>query len=235
MRVAIIGYGVVGKATHRTIDKTHEVLIHDPWQGKHCVYQEADIIFICTPTENVETYTNKLKNHPNVFIRSTIPFTIVKDTNFAVYPEFLTERYADYDAIHPKCSIVGGTPEQFNMLNKVSIFDKFHYTTPEYAALAKLSTNVYFIQKVTFANVLYNLCQDHGLDYNKLKDAMSADVRMWIHDHFDVPGHDGKLGWGGKCFPKNIEVMKSLVNDKDKQFLDELTDYNDIQRCGKDQ
>ena len=121
-------------------------------------------------------------------------------------------------------------PEQFNMLNKVSIHSNFHYTTPEYAMLAKLSTNVYFIQKVTFANMLYNLCKEHGLDYNKLKDTMAADERMWIHDHFDVPGHDGKLGWGGKCFPMNIEVMKGLVNTTDFKFLDSLIDYNETQR-----
>ena len=230
MKVAIIGYGVVGKATHKTIQRQHEVMIHDPHQGKHCIYQEADAVFICTPEPSVDIYTKKLTNHTCVYIRSTIPFTWVKDTNFAVYPEFLTERYADYDALYPKTSIVGGTPEQFNMLNKVSIHSNFHYTTPEYAMLAKLSTNVYFIQKVTFANMLYNLCKEHGLDYNKLKDTMAADERMWIHDHFDVPGHDGKLGWGGKCFPMNIEVMKGLVNTTDFKFLDSLIDYNETQR-----
>jgi len=230
MKVAIIGYGVVGKATHKTIQRQHEVMIHDPHQGKNCIYQEADAVFICTPEPSVDIYTKKLTNHPCVYIRSTIPFTWVKDTNFAVYPEFLTERYADYDALYPKTSIVGGTPEQFNMLNKVSIHSNFHYTTPEYAMLAKLSTNVYFIQKVTFANMLYNLCKEHGLDYNKLKDTMAADERMWIHDHFDVPGHDGKLGWGGKCFPMNIEVMKGLVNTTDFKFLDSLIDYNETQR-----
>lgn len=230
MKVAIIGYGIVGKATHKTIQKQHEVMIHDPHQGKHCIYQEADAVFICTPTENVDTYLQKLTKHSYVYVRSTIPFTLVKNKNFAVYPEFLTERYADYDALYPKCSIVGGTPEQFNMLNKVSIHDSFHYTTAEYAALAKLSTNVYFIQKVTFANLLYNLCQDHGLDYNKLKNTMAADERMWIHDHFDVPGHDGKLGYGGKCFPKNMETMRSLVNENDDLYFENLVDYNDIQR-----
>ena len=230
MKVAIIGYGIVGKATHKTIQKQHEVMIHDPHQGMHCVYQDADAVFICTPEPSVDIYTKKLTNHPHVFIRSTIPFTWIKDTNFAVYPEFLTERYADYDSTHPKLSIVGGTPEQYNMLNKVSIFDKFYYTTPEYAMLAKLSTNVYFISKVTMANVFYNLCEEHGLDYNKLKDTMGQDERVYPNEHWSVPGHDGKLGWGGKCFPMNIEVMKGLVNTTDFKFLDSLVDYNETQR-----
>ena len=230
MKVAIIGYGVVGKATHKTIQRQHEVMIHDPLQGLNSVYTQADVVFICTPTEYVNIYLEKLTKHPYVYVRSTIPFTLVKNKTFAVYPEFLTERYADYDTLNPKCSIVGGTPEQFNMLTKVSIHNNFHYTTAEYAALAKLSTNCYFSQKVTFANILYNLCQDHGLDYNKLKNTMAADERMWIHDHWDVPGHDGKLGYGGKCFPKNIEIMKNLVNETDELYFEQLEDYNNIQR-----
>ena len=59
---------------------------------------------------------------------------------------------------------------------------------------------------------------------------MAADERMWIHDHWDVPGHDGKLGYGGKCFPKNIEIMKNLVNETDELYFEQLEDYNDIQR-----
>ncbi len=230
MKVAIIGYGVVGQATHKTIQKNNEVMIHDPDKGKHCVYQEADVVFICTPETPVYNYIQKLTNHPYVYIRSTIPFTWIKDTNIAIYPEFLTERYADYDALYPKTSIVGGTPEQFNMLNKVSIHSNFNYTTPEYAMLAKLSTNVYFISKVTMANVFYNLCKKYGLDYDKLKNTMAADERVYPNEHWSVPGHDGKLGWGGKCFPMSIKMMKSLVDEKDYNLLDEFVKYNETQR-----
>ena len=53
---------------------------------------------------------------------------------------------------------------------------------------------------------------------------------MWIHDHFDVPGPDGKLGWGGRCFPKNLDMMKTLVNGSDTHLVDFLQHYNNQQR-----
>jgi UDPglucose 6-dehydrogenase len=233
LKIAIIGYGVVGKATNRQLDRTKNLIttmIHDPDEGYKAVYKDADVVLICTPTEHVEEYLNTLKNHKNVFIRSTIPFTLVKDTNFAVWPEFLTERTAYQDSINPKANIIGGTPEQFNILNDITTIQSFKYTTNIYAALMKLATNLYFMQKVSFANILYNLCKDNDLEYQKLKDALSADDRMWIHDHFDVPGPDGKLGYGGKCFPTNMEIALDLVSGTDKDILEKIKGFNEEQR-----
>jgi len=228
--IAIIGYGVVGKATARTIRKSHKVTLYDPSLDLNNPYENADIIFICTPSENVQEYLKKLKDHKNVFVRSTIPFHLVKDTNYAVWPEFLTERTAEHDSINPKCNVVGANIDQYNELLDVTIFNDYTLTTNVYAALMKLSTNIYFIQKVTFANMLYNICSTYGLEYDKLKDVLGADDRMWIHDHFDVPGPDGKLGWGGRCFPKNLDMMKTLVNGSDTHLVDFLQHYNNQQR-----
>lgn len=234
LTIAIIGYGVVGKATHRQLKDHYSkiIMIHDPLNEgyKKAVYKDADVVLICTPTEHVEKYLNTLKNHKNVFIRSTIPFTLVKDTNFAVWPEFLTERTAYQDSINPKANIIGGTPEQFNILNDITTIQYFKYTTNVYAALMKLATNIYFMQKVSFANILYNLCKENDLEYQKLKNALSADDRMWIYDHFSVPGPDGKLGYGGKCFPANMEMMLDLVSGTDKTILEKIKEFNNEQR-----
>ena len=233
--IAIIGYGVVGRATERIIKsdstKLNAVEIHDPLLNIECGYQNADIVFICTPSENVEEYLNRLKKHKYVYVRSTIPFHLVKDTNYAVWPEFLTERTAEHDSMHPKVQVVGGNKDQCeSLIEIISSPIPFKETTNVYAALMKLSTNIYFIQKVTFANMLYNICQSNGLEYDKLKDVLSEDDRMWIHDHFDVPGTDGKLGWGGRCFPKNLEMMKTLVNGNDTHLVQLLQHYNNDQR-----
>ena len=121
-------------------------MIHDPLDFLNSVYTlKTDVVFICTPTDYVKIYLEKLTKHPYVYVRSFIPFTLVKNKNFAVYPEFLTERYADYDTLNPKCSIVNGTPEQFNMLTKVSIHNNFHYTTvPEYGNYDKTINELLF-------------------------------------------------------------------------------------------
>ena len=135
LSIAIIGNGVVGQATKRVVQNCHRVTMHDPMQQLFCDYDLADVIFICTPTECVQEYLDKLKDHSFVYVRSTIPFHMVRDTGFAVWPEFLTERTAVHDSLHPKLNVVGGTAEQLNMLGEATLFSKFRRTTNVYACL----------------------------------------------------------------------------------------------------
>ena len=88
MQIAIIGYGIVGKATKEVLISGHDIQIHDPLINQHCEYKNAEVVIICTPTSNVKAYLEKLHDHDMVFVRSTIPWKWVKDTNFAVWPEF---------------------------------------------------------------------------------------------------------------------------------------------------
>ena len=67
--IAIIGYGVVGQATERVINKDYVVMIHDPAQDKIADYSKANVIFICTPTVFVEQYIKELRLHPFVYVR----------------------------------------------------------------------------------------------------------------------------------------------------------------------
>ena len=76
--------------------------------------------------------------------------------------------------------------------------------------------------------MLYNFCKQNDLDYNKLKDVLGQDPRLWIHDHWQVPGPDGKLGIGGKCFPKNLEMIKEMGFDK--EFCELMEKFNKEQR-----
>jgi len=230
LTVAIIGNGVVGQATARVIKEKHKVVVHDPIQGQTCDYKTADVVFICTPTELVEQYINELKMHKFVYVRSTIPFKLVQGTNIAVWPEFLTERTAVRDSLNPKLNVIGGNAQQQDKLCEVTIFNEFDGTSNVYASLMKLTTNVYFAQKVSFANVIYNLCNDNGLDYDTLKSILGSDARTWIEDHWTVPGPDGKLGYGGKCLPANVDIMLGLLKGKDKNLLQTYKEYNEEQR-----
>ena len=64
--------------------------------------------------------------------------------------------------------------------------------------------------KVTFANVLKEIA---GNDYHELQKTLVQDPRMAADIHFQVPGPDGQYGYGGKCFPKNLEIFKEFSND----------------------
>ena len=83
--VAIIGYGIVGKATHEVLLDHINVEIHDPEKGHKCDYKSADVVFICTPYEHVGNYINDLKSHKRTYIRSTIPLDWVVDSDIAVW------------------------------------------------------------------------------------------------------------------------------------------------------
>jgi UDP-glucose 6-dehydrogenase len=228
MNIAIIGNGIVGKATKKVL--IGNVSFHDPKQGLECDYKDADVVFICTPTDYVQEYLKELTHHPYVFIRSTIPFDLVVDTDFAVWPEFLTERSWQYDAKNPLCLICGGNIEQVQLLKEITDFQKWYLpnlnwfqTTNHTAALMKNATNVFYAMKVSYANMLHSLCQENNLSYNELKHCLKQDPRMG-NVHWDVPGPDGKKGFGGKCFPANLELMIQQMTDND--LLIEVEKYN---------
>ena len=77
--------------------------------------------------------------------------------------------------------------------------------------------------KVSFANILYDLCDKYNMSYDHLKDCILQDPRMG-DEHWQVPGPDGKRGYGGKCFPQNLEIMKNQTDDND--LLVEVERYN---------
>ena len=62
----------------------------------------------------------------------------------------------------------------------------------------------------------------------ELKSVIGADERMWINDHWEVPGPDGRKGWGGKCFPKNLELIKEMGFNN--EFCKLMKSFNEDQR-----
>ena len=230
MKIVIIGFGVVGQATKETLKGNNTIEIHDPKKGHISNYKDADVVFICTPHEHVGSYLNELKDHESVFVRSTIQFEWVLNTNIAVWPEFLTERTWKEDAVNPLCCICGGSIRQLETLKNLTKFKyikSWYHTENHTAALMKNATNVFYTMKVSYANILYDICEKYNISYDKLKNCITEDPRMGTQ-HWDVPGPDGKLGYGGKCFPQNLEMMRDLIKDND--LLIEIERYNNSRR-----
>ena len=56
------------------------------------------------------------------------------------------------------------------------------------------------------------LCQKLGCDYQKVQKGVL--LSGYINDmHTYVPGPDGKLGYGGKCFPKDVKALVAALKD----------------------
>ncbi|QQS39185.1 UDP-glucose/GDP-mannose dehydrogenase family protein [Candidatus Woesebacteria bacterium] len=200
------------------------------------VVEKSEFIFVCVPTpvyddesgidlsvvnsvvKNIAEYakgTNKI-----VIIKSTvIPGTTAgfsrkyKDVEFAMNPEFLTEINAPWDFLNPSRVVIGSLNE--DSANKVAILHRDLYgydipifiTDPTTAELAKYMANTFMATKVIFANEMAELAEKLGVNYNSVKEMVTADPRI-TKSFFGVSPFGG---FGGKCFPKDTMALLSLA------------------------
>jgi UDPglucose 6-dehydrogenase len=74
----------------------------------------------------------------------------------------------------------------------------------------KIFCNCFYAVKIQFFNELYVTCQKNGSNYNKVRDMMLKN--NWINPmHTSVPGPDGKLSYGGLCFPKDTSALNNYM------------------------
>jgi len=134
-------------------------------------------------------------------------------------PEFLTERSANYDFINQTRIILGGSIKD---TNKVADLFRWRFgksipvieTNFESAELIKYMTNTFLATKVSFLNDMKLLSDKIDGDWDSILDGFIRDGRIG-HSHLNVPGHDGKLGFGGSCFPKDIQAIIHFADSID--------------------
>jgi len=159
-----------------------------------------------------------------VLLRSTVtPGTTRKlqdkYTNLRIVfnPEFLTERSAKYDFINQSRVIIGGGEDsimQQYYTEQVGNLFRWRFgesipvieTTWETAELIKYMCNCFFATKVSFMNEMYQIAKKCDVDWDSALDGFVRDGRVG-HSHMNIPGPDGKLGFGGSCFPKDVQAI----------------------------
>ena len=164
-----------------------------------------------------------------ILIRSTvIPGTTwalqqkYPQLNILFNPEFLTERSANFDFINQSRFIVGNNGKQLNQMKSEEfvqlIKDRFGdcvailETTYETAELIKYMNNCFFATKVSFMNEMYQIAEKIDANWDEAVSGFVSDGRIG-HSHLGVPGHDGKFGFGGSCFPKDIQAIINFADD----------------------
>ena len=70
--------------------------------------------------------------------------------------------------------------------------------------------NSFFATKVSIMNEFYRLGKKIGIDWKTALHGFAADQRIG-DSHLHVPGPDGKLGFGGTCFPKDLNAFISIA------------------------
>lgn len=182
----------------------------------------------CTLLNHEATLQNKM---PIVLIKSTLAAGTTDQLQqddltgssliLVPNPEFLTERTARSDFAGSSKHLIGIKDHLNNPIRDVLTSYHAHlwpnslcvFTEPIEAELVKQLTNTYFCMKVIFANHIYQLCQSLNIDYSDFMcSALMADPRLG-QLHWKVPGPDGKLGFGGNCFSKDLSGMISLFEE----------------------
>ena len=134
-----------------------------------------------------------------------------KKLNLVFNPEFLTERSAKFDFINQSRFILGGRKKitarvaelfRWRFGDSISIIE----TNFETAELIKYMNNCYFATKVSFMNEMKLIADKSNVDWDLAVDGFVRVGRIG-HSHLAVPGPDGKMGFGGSCFPKDIQAM----------------------------
>lgn len=242
INIGIIGLGYVGKACKSTFSNfftTYTFDINDSGSENSLkkLVDKVDILFICVPTpmnddgscnlnivEKVLSDINDYKNSVCI-IKSTItPGSSAifekKFKNLKIYfnPEFLTEANFIEDFKSQNQIIIGSSDSNFNLIEKIYQLSlpnaKLIKSSFEEAEMVKYFINAFLAVKVSYANELFNLCDKMNIDYNKVSEIAQHDSRLG-NSHFKVPGPDGKFGFGGSCFPKDINSLIDIFNKKD--------------------
>jgi len=152
-----------------------------------------------------------------VVIKSTVPPGTTDSLNkeyshidVVFNPEFLTEANAVDDFKHQTRIIIGGNSRQSSTVK--NFYTRAFPSTPiiktdaTTAEMVKYFTNCFLAAKVAFANEMYQVCGAVGVDYDKVVEYTLFDDRIG-KTHLTVPGPDGSMGFGGHCFPKDLNAM----------------------------
>src|SRR5690349_3893469 len=153
-------------------------------------------------------------------------------------PEFLKEGSALSDFLAPDRVVVGDdgdwagdavvdlyrpllTPE-----NGGSGPGELVRTDVNSAEMVKLAANAFLATKISFINEIANVCEETGADVVEVARGMGLDDR--IGPKFLMAG----IGFGGSCFPKDVNALKQLAGNSGYHFqlLNSVIEVNELQK-----
>ena len=185
--------------------------------------RQADLSIL----ESVFNDLSALGSNADLVIKSTVPVgTTLKiqskypKLKICHSPEFLTARKAKIDFCTPARNIVGYANHR-DVAERLSDLYKKRFPgtacitmSSNESEMVKYMANCFFATKVSFFNEMYLLADKLGLNWQSLLEGVLTDGRIGV-SHYDVPGHDGDFGFGGTCFPKDINALINLMKDHD--------------------
>ena len=253
MKIGVTGWGVVGSACGEGFRMLgHEVQAHDP-KLKTTLKEviDTEIVFVCVPTPSgpdgecdlsiVHATIAGLKQHGYsgvIALKSTsVPGTTqqlidqYQDKDICFVPEFLRERSAleDFVRNHDLLAVGAASDRAYHRVCEAHSWLPRHTVkmTPTEAEILKYYSNTFNALRVTFANVMYEVCEKLNSDYGTVLDTFL--LRKTSSANYLSCGPDMR-GYGGMCLPKDTKAMADLCRQLDLPFdLFDTTDHDNEQ------
>jgi UDP-glucose 6-dehydrogenase len=255
MKIVIAGYGPVGQAAYAALSQRNDVdlYIDDPYKEYNYPDDMVDsvdavVVAVATPvgndgacdTSNVEAVFAKYGDVKYLVKSTTDPDFILmnsrRDLTFS--PEYLrgtTGFNPTEEFLNSEFAVYGGGSMRFwheLFLPVLPNLKEVRFMTAYQAAFVKYMLNCFLATKVTFFNQAYEIFKAFGgEEFDVVIDGVCLDPRVG-YSHTQVPGPDGKFGFGGHCFPKDMRAFIALGREMgtDVSFLESVLKTNERQR-----
>lgn len=256
LKLGIVGHGFVGKAVEFGFNTPKvDIEIADPRRGTSVddLSKDLDVVFVAVPTpmgdsgeidasivtDVVETLLEETK--ALILLKSTVTPDIVDRLSrldlkrFIYNPEFLTEANAEEDFVNSTFNVIGG--DMASALTVASIYEKYSkctnaqpvFTTAVEASFVKYTINTFLSTKVTFFNQLKDqVDRFDNANFSNISSVVKLDPRIG-GSHMQVPGPDGRRGFGGACFPKDTNAFHHFSGEE-FDLLKKVLDINSAYR-----
>ena len=210
----------------------------------------ARLLFVCVDTpptysgdadlSRVRSVVDELSPEGDhiLVMKSTVPAgtgqSIRRELSGLAYvscPEFLKEGSAVEDFMHPDRVVIGAEPGEEEAADAVAdvyapLGGELVRTDIASAEMIKLASNAFLATKISFINEIANVCEEVGADVGEVARGMGLDER--IGASFLRPG----IGYGGSCFPKDVNALKMLAGNTGYHFqlLNAVIEVNELQK-----
>jgi UDPglucose 6-dehydrogenase len=214
------------------------------------VLEHARLLFVCVDTpptyscdadlSRVEAVLGELgeSNEHALVMKSTVPVGTGRSiqrrrpgTGYVSNPEFLKEGSAVADFMKPDRVVVGADDGSRDYAERVAALyaplDAPVVTTDVASAeMIKLASNAFLATKISFINEIANVSEELGADVMEVARGMGLDDR--IGSQFLRAG----IGYGGSCFPKDVQALKQLAGNTGYHFqlLTAVIEVNELQK-----
>lgn len=234
-KIGFIGQGWIGKHYADEFESrmysTVRYSLEEPYAQNKELIKSCEVVFIAVPTPTTEEGFDESIVRHSVGLVGEGKIAVIKSTLLpgvtekiqAEYPdvfvlhspEFLVEKTAAYDAAKPKRNLIG-IPVQNEIYQEkaeaiLRILPEAPYNKVMHsrdAEMVKYAGNCFLFSKVLFMNLLFDLVEKTGCDWETMREALIHDPR--IGESHTQPVHASGRGAGGHCFIKDFEAFRRL-------------------------